>query len=414
MTQTGLLEGGVVDSIGRDYLTLALNLDRHFRGFVDAYFGPPELKAEVEAGSPRPLDALANDARKLEMATETCDLDPQRKDFLIRQIRAMSAVIRKLSGDQLDFVQEVEQFFDITPAMVDEATFAAAHDEMDTLLPGRGSLVERLASHKKKLELEPDRILPVLNLARQETQRRTVALFDLPPGEELTLHLVQGEPWSAYNWYLGEYRSRIEISTDLPVRADSTLLLLAHEAYPGHHTEHAVKEYQLYQKQERWEHGVQLLLAPECVISEGIGDNAVRIIFDEQERINFYRGELFPLAGLSNVDAEEQNHLQKAAEALGGVIGNAALLLHRDDWTPAEVQEYIEHYGLQTRQESSQSLKFLTNPLFRSYVFNYAMGEKLLAPLLQSPDAVANFFRLLSEPFTPTQVRQWLLERNSG
>jgi hypothetical protein len=226
--------------------------------------------------------------------------------------------------------------------------------------------------------------------------------------------VVQDEPWSAYNWYLGEYRSRIEINTTLPVRADSTLLLIAHEAYPGHHTEHAIKEYQLYQKQERGEHGVQLLLAPECVISEGIADNAVRMIFDEQERIDFVRDELFPLAGLSDVDAEEQSHLRKAAKALGGVSGNAALLLHRDGRSPAETQEYIEHYGLQTPEEASQSLKFLTNPLFRSYVFNYEMGEALLAPLLGGPDAAANFSRLLSEPFTPTQVRQWLLQRQES
>jgi hypothetical protein len=403
-----------MDAICRHYLTLALELDRHSRGFVDAYFGPPELKAKVEAGSPRPLDALAGDAHNLEAAIEATDYDPQRKDFLVRQTRAMSAVIRKLSGEELDFVQEVEQFFDITPTMVDESTFEAAHAEMNALIPGPGPLAERFASHRKKVELEPDRILPVFNLARREAQRRTLSLFDLPPGEEMTLHLVQDEPWSAYNWYLGEYRSRIDINTTLPVRADSTLPLIAHEAYPGHHTEHAVKEYELYQKQERGEHAVQLLLAPECVISEGIGDNAVRMIFDEQERIDFYRDELFPLAGLSHVDAEEQNHLRKAAEALRGVDGNAALLLHRDGRSPAEVQEYVEHYGLQTPQEASQILKFLTNPLFRSYVFNYAMGEALLAPLLEGPDAPANSYRLLSEPFTPTQVREWLFQRQEG
>jgi hypothetical protein len=36
-----------------------LNLNRHFEGFVDAYFGPPELKAEVETAQPRSLEALA-------------------------------------------------------------------------------------------------------------------------------------------------------------------------------------------------------------------------------------------------------------------------------------------------------------------------------------------------------------------
>jgi hypothetical protein len=197
-----------MDELGRNYLTLALNLDRHFEGFVDAYFGPPELRVEVEAAEPRSLEALADDARKLQEAIEDSDYDPQRKGFLTRQTRAMTAVIRNLSGDRLDFVEEVELYFDITPEMVDEAVFEAIHAEMDPLFAGEGSLSERVAAWEKGLELEADRILPVCDLALQETRRRTRALFDLPPGEEVSLNLVKDQPWYAYNWYLGDYRSR--------------------------------------------------------------------------------------------------------------------------------------------------------------------------------------------------------------
>ena len=58
-------------------------------------------------------------------------------------------------------------------------------------------------------------------------------------------------------------------------------------------------------------------------------------------------------------------------------------------------------------------MKFIQNPLFRSYIFNYAVGKDLLAPLLEGPDRAANFSRLLSEPFTPTQVRAWLAARKA-
>ena len=70
----------------------------------------------------------------------------------------------------------------------------------------------------------------------------------------------------------------------------------------------------------------------------------------------------------------------------------------------------IERYGLRTPEEASHSMRFIINPLFRSYVFNYAVGKALLAPLLDGPDALANFERLLSEPFTPSQVRLWLAQ----
>ena len=399
-----------MDEIGGRYLQLALHLDRHFEGFVDAYFGPPELRAEIQAGNPRSLEALADDARQLLDVIEADVPDVQRKGFLAKQVQAMAAVINNLSGHQVEFVQEVELYFDITPAMVDEATFEAAHAELDEILPGDGSLIERSVAWREKLYLEPSKILPVFELALRETRRRTQKLFDLPPREALTLHLVEDEPWGAYNWYLGEFRSRIDLNTDLPVRADWAVPLIAHEAYPGHHTEHAIKEQRLYRRLGRTEHAVQLLLAPESVIAEGIADNAQQVLFDDSELEAFLRDQLYPLAGLEELDVEKQLRLGRATEALTGVSGNAALLLHHEGRAPEEVQAYMEHYGLRTPEEASHSMRFLTNPLFRSYVFNYAMGKALLAPLLDGPDALANFERLLSEPYAPSQVRLWLAQ----
>src|SRR4030042_5858368 len=132
-----------MDDLGRSYLTLALNLNRHFEGFVDAYFGPPELKAQVEPGQPRSLQSLADDARKLQAAIQASECDQQRKEWLLGQIQTTSAHIRKLSGEQLDYVEEVELYFDLTPEMVDEAVFEAFRGEMDSLLPGKGSLAGR-------------------------------------------------------------------------------------------------------------------------------------------------------------------------------------------------------------------------------------------------------------------------------
>ena len=413
-----------MDEIGREYLLLALRLERHVEGFVDAYFGPPELKAEAQAGEPRPLEALADDARQLMAAVEASGADdPQRRDFLWRQVRAMAAVIGNLSGPRLDYVQEVELYFDVTPEMTHEAVFAAAHAELERLLPGDGPLAGRLIAWRSRLEMAPERILPVFELARRETRRRTRALrflTDLPEGEELVLEVVQDRPWAAYNWYLGGYRSRIDINTDLPVRASSAVPLMAHEAYAGHHTEHAVKEAVLYRAQGRAEHCIQLMLAPECLLSEGIADSALGVIWDRAERAAFLRDELYPAAGLpvltrasgpgAGIDVALQMEIERASEGLRKVSNNAALLLHRDGRPPAEVQACLERWGLSTPDEAAHLLRFIQTPLYRSYVFNYALGKELLAPLLTGPDAAANFYRLLSEPLTPSQVRRWVGE----
>jgi hypothetical protein len=47
------------------YLRLGLQLDRHVDGIVDAYFGPPELAAEVKAAPPVAPHKLVSDAEDL-------------------------------------------------------------------------------------------------------------------------------------------------------------------------------------------------------------------------------------------------------------------------------------------------------------------------------------------------------------
>ena len=50
--------------------------------------------------------------------------------------------------------------------------------------------------------------------------------------------------------------------------------LVAHEAYPGHHLEHAWKEAELVDRAGRLESSILLINTPECLISEGLADLA--------------------------------------------------------------------------------------------------------------------------------------------
>ena len=402
-----------MDDIGLSYLTLALSLERHVEGVVDAYFGPQELKAEVEAGEPRSLEDLARDAVELRRSIRDSDYDAQRQDYLVAQTRAMAAITRNVAGEKMRYLEEVELYFDLTPELVGESVFEAAHAEIDKLLPGQGELLERLQAWEKGLEVRPDRLLSVFERASEEARRRTASLFDLPPGEEVTWELVEDKPWAAYNWYRGQYRSAIEVNTDLPSHVHRVLDAVAHEAYPGHHTEAAIKEHRLYRQGSRAEHAIHAL-GPEAALAEGIAVNALSIIFSSSDLVAFLRDELCKLAGVPGDDAERQAAIARAMDALRGVTSNAALLLHRDGQPLDEVKRYVERYLLGSLGEVDKAMTFIQIPLWRSYPFNYSMGGELVAPLLRGRDRVANFARLLSEPFIPTQVRQWVAERESS
>ena len=99
------------------------------------------------------------------------------------------------------------------------------------------------------------------------------------------LQLVADQPWNAYNWYLGGYKSLIEFNTDLPSRVVNVIDVMAHEGYPGHHTEHSLKELYLFRNKGYIEHSILLVRAPESVISEGIANAGEEIIFSPLEKM---------------------------------------------------------------------------------------------------------------------------------
>jgi hypothetical protein len=396
-----------LDSWGESYLLLALRLDRHVPGYVDAYTGPPTLREAVEAEAAREPAGLLAEVDALRRALGAQGYAADRRRFLEKQLRAMEALVRKLLGEELTYRQEVELFFDVTPPVVGEETFLAAHAEMDKLLPGEGTLAERLAAYRDRFIVPEETARALLQAAQPELRRRTQELVELPPGEEVEIELVCGQPWSAYNWYLGQGRSRIQFNTDLPMRAHNLVEILAHEAYPGHHTEGVLKEHRLYLERGYAEAAIAPLNTPANVIAEGIGNVAPRAIMDDAERMRWKNEVLYPLAGLAPVDAEWVLRLEEASRQLRWVSGNAALLLHEEGRPAEEVIAYIERYSLRQREEAESSLRFLQSPLFRAYIFCYDIGELLIErAAAQTGDLRGLFRRLLVEQWTPSMLEE--------
>lgn len=398
----------LIDSISTRYITLACELDQHIEGLVDAYFGPPELRQQVANRSPRLPQALAADLADLRDEVQASDYPPRRKAYLDVQLRALLAMANGLHGQTLPYTEEVHAYFDIVPEAIPETVFDDAARELNTLLPGRGPVAERMTAWREQFEVPPDVARQMIDRIAAEARTRTLALIGLPDGDEVEFQLVSDKPWSGYNWYLGGARSRIDINTDLPMRANLLLDLVCHEAYPGHHTEHALKERHLYQERGWGEHTIQLINTPECVISEGIATLAAEIIFGE-DGATWISQEIYPLGGIVG-DPEQEQRIAAASRALRAVAGNAALLLHEQGADPETVVQYLMRYSLSTEREARQRMRFISSPLWRAYIFTYYVGRDLLGRWLRRGDRTGRFRTLLVEQIYPSLVEGWVLE----
>jgi hypothetical protein len=397
-------------SIGLQYVRLALSIGQHIPGYIDAYFGPAEWRAQADDQGVRPVHVLAREAEELSAAIDDdTEMGPQRRDFLTRQARAMRTTLRVLQGERLALVEEAEGFFDITPAWTDEAVFRDAHRTLEELLPPGGTLPERMALLEESREIsvaQSEELLPfILEHLRHLTRKR----FPMPQQETFEIKFVSNQPWGAYNWYLGDRHSRIEINTDLPLHIVGLPNLLAHEGYPGHHTELSNKDTGLYQEAGYTEHCVSLLNTPACVVSEGMATCALEVLMDDKEQAAWLSNELLPRAGFGHLDAQQELAIIKARRKLAGVLPNAAFLLHEQGVDSREVGDYIQEYDLETEGEARKALEFLSIPLYRSYAFTYHRGSKLVRDLFERKGNRDYWYtRLLSEPVTPHQIRQWI------
>ena len=269
----------------RGYIELGLRLGRHVDGLVDGYFGPPRSPPRVgDHPLPAPADLVA-DAVGLREALPDSGLEPGRAGWLEAQVLGLETVARRLAGEEIAFADEVERCYGIRPQRVPEPVFEAAHRELDELLPGDGSLAERWQAWQDGDTLAPDQLEPFATRLAEDLRRRTIDAFGLPADEAVRFEIVRHEPWAAYNYYEGGLRSRVAINADVPLAAGRAVHLVAHEAYPGHHTEHAWKEQLLVRDGGRLEESLLMIGTPQALISEGIAETGPQVLLgDDVER----------------------------------------------------------------------------------------------------------------------------------
>ena len=91
-----------------------------------------------------------------------------------------------------------------------------------------------------------------------------------------------------------------------------------HEGYPGHHVLNMLLEQHLARGRGWIEFMLYPLYSPQSFIAEGSANYGVELAFPGNERLEFERRVLYPLAGLSSEGAETYLELQNAIEELSG------------------------------------------------------------------------------------------------
>ena len=406
-----------MNEVAPAYVKLVLAVGRHDKDYVDAFYGPVEWKAEVDAAA-KPLDAITPEAdaliARLQALPEPADeMLRLRRSYLTGQLQALAARVAMLGGKKLSFDEESRALYDAVAPILTEEHFRGIREELDRALPGSGgtaSLVDRYEAWRKDFTIPKDKVDGVFRAAIAECRDRTARHLSLPAGESFTVEYVNGKSWSGYNWYQGAYRSLIQVNTDFPITIDRAIDLACHEGYPGHHVYHALLEKNLVRDRSWVECTVYPLFSPQSLISEGSANFGIEMAFPGTERVEYEKAKLYRLAGLDPTRAEEFDRVRRIVDRLAYAGNEAARRYLNGEIDRAAAARWLAEYALYPRDRAEQRVRFIEQ--YRSYVINYNLGKDLVRRYVESKGGTPDdpkrrwevFEKLLSSPMLPSQL----------
>ncbi len=210
-------------------------------GFVDAYTGDPALRRQVE-NEPRPDPRrLAVDARALRTELPGAGFTEERTRFLDAHLTALECSARKFAGTTSVSSTRSRPTSTSGSSPRTPDTYREAHRRMDAVLPGPGTLAQRMEAHRAADRIPPERLAECGRRVRQRPAG---------PGAR-RVHAARDRAWRRGRRRQAVVRVQLlprrlpvhgRNHSDLDQHMSNLPRLIAHESYPGHHTEHCRKE----------------------------------------------------------------------------------------------------------------------------------------------------------------------------
>jgi hypothetical protein len=382
-----------INTLAEQYVRLALTIGQYDTDFVDAYYGPDSLKPTTP---PRPafpkdslLTAVNNLINKLKSLSDTStDTVAKRAHWIQEQLTAFEKRIRIFSGENGSFDEESKALYGVTAPVYTEQHFQSLVAELDSVLPGKSTIQERFQQLANRFIIPKEKLDTVFKRSIAECRTRTMHHYQLPATESFSLEYVTNKPWSGYNWYKGNYRSVIQINTDLQIFIDRAIDVGSHESYPGHHVYNMLLEKNLYRDKGWIEISLYPLFSPQSLIAEGSANYGIALAFPGEEKVRFAKEVLLPLAGLDTTGITAyfkalliRDELNYARNEIGRGLLNGTM-------TEQEALRWLKDYGMMNEQTAIKSISFIRKN--RSYVINYNYGKDLVKKYIQSKAGTAS------------------------
>lgn len=396
-----------IGKFGSDYLRLGLRIGRHQEDYVDYYYGPPEIKENVDKEPKIHPKQLHKDCSSLQKEVFDQGFDAKREIYLEKMLKAMEVTIERdlLKKEK----RSVEEDFKRQNAMefrpFEESLLEGLKVGFDEAYGGTGTLSKRMATMRKKRALPKTEVYDAcqkgLNIAKKRTQELYPGM--LPEEEDIKVIVSSKCEWGAYDWYKGNFKSTMEINSKTAYWT-GLLRIGTHEGYPGHHTAFVVAEEKLYLKKNQFEHAILLYNTPYMIIVEGIADVGVNTLFSYLEQEDIALREFCPdqKNGPSIEELVQQNMVRKN---ISMIDFNATYHKLVEKWSDEEVIKYLTSFEIFGDEICKRMLNRMKNPALIMVATARQLGRDVIIEALGEYPSPKDFRRLLENPVLPSDLR---------
>jgi len=393
---------------GAKFLRLPLRIDKHNKGYVDFYIGPKKLRKIVDNEAKTSPNKLLTDCKALQKDLFKQGYDKKRERYLEKMLIAMRTSIETLNGIEISIKEQFLRLYDVALQPVKESELDNLKEEFNAAYGGLDSLEKRMNDLRVRRTVPEGQVFELFKKALNITRERTKELFVnlLPQKERIVLELVKNNAevkWAYYNWYMGNFCSRIEVNPNYNIYWTAFLIAAAHEGYPGHHMEFSTKERVLYRELNQFEHSILLLHSPKLILSEGIAHLAVKMLFSNQEAVEISLRDLCPDSS-NEVSLEIMMAQNKVKGKITLFWYNFAYHALIDKYNDEELMRYGTNFKIVSKETIKNQLKRISNPVYSKNAFMYNLGTNLIKHKYGEPPSVKDFRYLLVNPLLPSDL----------
>lgn len=369
-----------LNPLAEQYVKLVLGIGLHHPHYVDAYYGPSDWQPTTK----EPLEAIQQQVTELVdtlKKTTPSESETLRYTFLIKQSESILTFINVISGNAPKFDEESLALYDAISPNETESEFDNVLLELENLVPGDGSLSERMVAFNAQFEIPKSKLDDVFKAAVARSREITKQFIPLADNENFQLEYVTDQIWSGYNWYKGDNFSLIQMNTDFPIYISRAVDLAAHEGYPGHHVFNSLMEKHLVNEKGWMEYCVYPLFSPMSLLAEGSANYGIEVVFPKPERMVFEKEVLFVLAGLDVSQAERYYQVQTLMQKLSYADNMVAKRLLDGEISEQHAVDLLVKYTLVSKARATQRLGFIKAN--RAYVLNYNLGQDIVKAYIE-------------------------------